>query len=106
MAQYDDIPVQRITVVSIASILVTIITVLAVQVIYFGMQSHADAERSAASKYVDSDAVLAAQRESLHRSGVDADNARLVIPIEQAMSDLIRKTGENHVQQSVGSEET
>lgn len=106
MAQYDDIPVQRIAVVSVASILVTIVTVLAVQVIYSGMQGRADAVRAASTSHTESEQVLAAQREAISRSGVDANNARLVIPIEQAMREIVRKSGENHEQQSVGSEET
>lgn len=105
MAQYDDVPVQRITVVSIVSILVTIVTILAVQVIYFGMQTRANVEKTAMGKYVDSDKVLSQQRDSINRSGVDPDNARLVIPIEQAMRDVIRKSGENHEQQSGSREE-
>ncbi|HBJ34873.1 MAG TPA: hypothetical protein DDZ51_08940 [Planctomycetaceae bacterium] len=96
MAQYDDLPIQRITVVSIVSIAVTVVTILAVQVLYYGMQNYVNTGKSALGRYTESDEVLASQRASISRYGVNDSDARFVIPIEQAMRDIVSKaSGKN-----------
>jgi hypothetical protein len=106
MAHYDDLPIQRITVVSIVSIAVTVVTILAVQVMYFGMQNYVNAGKSATGRYSDSDEVLDSQRASISRFGVSETDARFVIPIEQAMKDIVRKASGKNVSDSAKTEET
>jgi hypothetical protein len=96
MAQYDDLPIQRITVVSIVSIAVTVVTILAVQVLYYGMQNYVNTGKSALGRYTESDEILAGQRAAISRFGVNDSDARFVIPIEQAMKEVVRKaSGKN-----------
>jgi hypothetical protein len=106
MAQYDDLPIQRITVVSIVSVAVTVVTILAVQVMYFGMQNYVNADKSATGRYPDSDEVLESQRASISRFGVNEADARFVIPIEQAMKDVVRKASGQNDNDSAKNEET
>jgi len=106
MAQYDDLPIQRITVVSIVSIAVTVVTILAVQVLYFGMQNYVSSGKSALGRYTESDDFLDGQRTSISRYGVNAADARFVIPIEQAMKDVVRKASGKNESAAEKSEET
>ena len=52
MAAYDDLDVKRIFVVGIASVVVTAVTALAVQVVYYTMAEQQKAETAAASNYM------------------------------------------------------
>jgi hypothetical protein len=106
MAQYDDLPIQRITVVSIVSIAVTVVTILAVQVLYYGMQNYVNAGKSAAGRYTESDDILAGQRAAISRYGVNDSDARFVIPIEQAMKEVVRKASGKNESATQKSEET
>lgn len=106
MAQYDDLPIQRITVISIVSIAVTVVTILAVQVLYYGMQNYVNATKSASGRYTDSDEFLEGQRASISRFGVNDADARFVIPIEQAMKDVVRKASGKNESSAQQSEET
>ena len=106
MAQYDDLPIQRITVVSIVSIAVTVVTILAVQVMYFGMQNYVNSGKSASGRYTESDEVLDSQRASISRFGVNEADARFVIPIEQAMKEIVRKASGKNERDPEKTEET
>lgn len=89
MAQYDDLPIQRIVVVGLLSVAITVITVLGVQVLYFGMQNYVDEKKLAESTYRDAIEVLEAQTKQISRMGVDESNGRITVPIEQAMKKLV-----------------
>ncbi len=106
MAQYDDLPIQRITVVSIVSIAVTVVTILAVQVLYYGMQNYVSAGKSALGRYTESDEILAGQKAGISRYGVNDSDARFVIPIEQAMKEVVRKASGKNESEPQKSEET
>ena len=88
MAQYDDLPIQRIIVVGLLSIAITIITVLGVQVLYFGMLGYVDEGKMAASTYRESIEVLAAQSKQISLFGVDEANGRITIPVDEAIKKL------------------
>jgi hypothetical protein len=106
MAQYDDLPIQRITVVSFVSIAVTVVTILAVQVLYYGMQNYVSSAKSALGRYTESEEVLATQRESISRFGVNEADGRFTIPIEQAMKEVVRKASGKNETSPNNSEET
>lgn len=89
MAQYDDLPIQRIVVVGLLSIAITIITVLGVQVLYFGMQNYVDERKLAESTYRESIEILEGQTKQISRVGVDETNGHITIPIDQAMKKLV-----------------
>lgn len=106
MAQYDDLPIQRITVVSFVSIAVTVVTILAVQVLYYGMQNYVNSAKSAAGRYTESEEVLANQRDSISRFGVNEVDGRFTIPIEQAMKEVVRKASGKNESSTKKPEET
>jgi len=104
MAQYDDLPIQRITVVSLVSIAVTIVTILAVQVLYFGMQNYVNASKLGDGHYYESDEILASQRASISQFGVNPADGNFVIPVEQAMKNVVRKAVEKNENESAATE--
>lgn len=94
MAQYDDLPIKRITVVGLLSIVITFITVLGVQVLYFGMQSYVDDAKLASSHYGDSIAALESQSAKLESYGVDEQTGNITIPVKEAMKKVISSSSE------------
>ena len=105
MAQYDDLPIQRITVVSLVSIAVTIVTILAVQVLYFGMQNYVSESKLAGGRYYESDEILANQRAAISQYGVNPADGNFVIPVEQAMKNVVRKAVEKNENESAAPQE-
>ncbi len=106
MAQYDDLPIQRITAVSLISIAVTVVTILAVQVVYFGMLDYVNSAKSASGRYSESDQILAGQKRSISRVGVNDEDAKLVIPIESAMKRMVSQAAENHERNTAENDDT
>ena len=95
MAAYDDLNVKRIFIVGIASIVVTAVTALAVQVLYYYLAEVQIARTSANSSYTRQTAQIAKEQ------GVDAETGNLTIPIDQAMNVIISQSDEKS-----GSDET
>ena len=89
MAAYDDLNVKRIFTVGIASILVTAVTALAVQVLYYWMVQWQDAETKAASNYTRQNLILKEQPEEISSYGVDPETGNIVIPIDKAIELLV-----------------
>ncbi|MGB1926361.1 MAG: hypothetical protein ACPHL6_07515 [Rubripirellula sp.] len=85
MAAYDDLDVKRIFVVGIASVVVTAVTALAVQVLYYTMEQQQKAETAAASNYARQNAILQAQQDEISNYGVDENTAKFVIPVDKAI---------------------
>ena len=65
MAAYDDLNVKRIFVVGIASVVVTAVTALAVQVLYYSMAQWQQSETQAASNYTRQNEILQQQQDGL-----------------------------------------
>ena len=104
MAAYDDLNVKRIFIVGIVSIVVTAVTALAVQVLYYYLDEVQQARTSENSSYTRQNNALKAQTEDISRpQGVDAETGNLVIPIENAMSVII---SESETRKKSGSDET
>ena len=104
MAAYDDLNVKRIFIVGIASVVVTAVTALAVQVLYYSLSEWQNAETSAKSSYTRQNNALRVQTEQITREeGVDAETGNLTIPIEQAMSFIISEADKT---KKSGSDET
>lgn len=89
MAAYDDLNVKRIFVVGIASVVVTAVTALAVQVVYHSMAQWQKAETQAASSYARQNAVLQEQADQVSRYGVDEATGNIVIPVEKAIELMV-----------------
>lgn len=92
MAQYDDLPISRITAVSLISIAVTVITILAVQVVYFGMYNYVSREKALTPSASEAAAILKSQSQSLEKYGVNSDDGRFTIPIEQAIKKVVSQS--------------
>lgn len=89
MAPYDDLPIKRIITVGLLSVAITIITVLGVQVLYFGMQNYVDENKLAGSTYREGLDALNGQSKRIAQDGVDEDTGRITIPVEQAMKIMV-----------------
>lgn len=105
MARYDDLPIQRITVISLISVAVTVVSILAVQVLYFGMSRYVNENKRAASSYAESEEYLARQTRAISQFAVHEDDGNYVIPIEQAMRKIVRQASDKNENQSATTNE-
>ncbi|TWU38463.1 hypothetical protein [Novipirellula artificiosorum] len=88
MAHYDDLNSKRIFAIGGISVIVTILTALAVQVLYFAMaqwQSESLSERH----YNRQNAFLDEQATQIASYGVDIETGNVTIPIEKAMELMV-----------------
>lgn len=91
MAAYDDLNVNRIFTVGILSIVVTAVTALAVQVMYYTMLGWQQAETAAESDYRRQNSILAEQTKEISSYGVNEENGNVIVPIDQAMEYLVKE---------------
>lgn len=89
MAKYDDLPVRSIAVASVVSIAVTIVTILAVQVVYFGMLDYVTQSKLGMQVVSQAEEILEQQTAEINRYGVDPEQGRYTIPIDQAMKKVL-----------------
>ncbi len=89
MAAYDDLPIKRIVTVGLLSVAITIITVLGVQGLYYGMQNQVDEKKLAGSSYREGLDQLADQAKRISQMGVDETNGHITIPVEQAIKQAV-----------------
>ncbi|MDB4678781.1 hypothetical protein OAE79_00455 [Rhodopirellula sp.] len=92
MAAYDDLNVKSIFVVGIISVVVTAVTALAVQVLYYAMAQQQQAETSAASNYKRQLSILKEQQDEISTYGVDELTGNIVIPVEKVIEELSSET--------------
>lgn len=104
MAAYDDLNVKRIFIVGIASVVVTAVTALAVQVLYYYLDDVQKAQTSENSSYTRQNNALKSQVADISQpQGVNAETGNLTIPIDTAMSVII---SESEARKKSGSDET
>ena len=110
-AKYDDLNTNQIFIVGIASIVITLVTILAVQYVYFLLVAGHQDTLQAQSSYGRQNQWLAEQTESISRYGADPDTAQVTIPIQEAMALVVREQASNapadqpHAEESPGSSE-
>lgn len=85
MAAYDDLNVKRIFTVGVASVAITVVTALAVQLLYYWLVEWQDSETRAASNYERQNTILAAQQAEISSYGVDEETGNIIIPIDKAI---------------------
>lgn len=95
MAVYDDLDVKRIFTVGVFSIAVTVVTALAVQVLYYSLAQWQESETRAASDYRRQNRILQEQTEQISTYGVDPQSGNIIIPIEKAMELYVAEQGGN-----------
>ena len=88
MAAYDDLDGKRIATISVISIVVTAVTVLAVQVLFFAMAEYVDQQKVESSSYARQNRYLAEQAEEVSSFGIDAETGNVVVPVEQVMKEM------------------
>ena len=89
MAAYDDVNAKRIFTVGILSIVITAVTALAVQVVYYYMVQIQTAETAAASDYTRQNTILTQQQDELASYAVDPATGNIVIPIKKAIEIMV-----------------
>ena len=94
MAAYDDLNVKRIFTVGIASVAVTLVTALAVQVLYYWLVEWQDSETRAASNYERQIGILAEQKAEISNYGVNEETGNIVIPIDKAIELFVSEKAE------------
>lgn len=93
MAAYDDLNVRRIFTVGIISIVVTAVTALAVQVLYYSMVQWQQADTAAQSDYRRQNRILKEQTDQISSYDVDAETGNVTIPIEDAIQLMVNEKG-------------
>lgn len=110
MAAYDDLNVKRIFAVGIISIVVTAVTALAVQVLYFSMLQWQQAETAAESNYTRQNQILKEQTDEISTFGVNEENGNFIVPIDQVIDAMAKDAGdpahENHSSADSATDET
>lgn|SRR5690554_1879416 len=96
MAAYDDINGKRLVTISVVSVVVTAVTVLAVQVIYFAMADLVDSEKIRNATYTRSNQVLEQQSQELTRYGVNPENGSITVPVEEIMKKMVADAKNAH----------
>jgi flagellar basal body-associated protein FliL len=95
MAAYDDLNVKRIFNVGILSIVVTAVTALAVQVLYFSLVQWQESETREASNYQRQNRILEEQQQQISTYGVDELTGNITIPIEKAIELMVGENNKN-----------
>lgn len=85
MAKYDDLDTRQIFIIGIASVVVTAVTILAVQYVYFLLVEDHQTRLQAESNYNRQNTILAEQVETISGYGADPTTGNVTIPIDQAM---------------------
>lgn len=96
MAAYDDINGKRLATISVVSVVVTAVTVLAVQVIYFAMADLVDSEKIRNATYTRSNQVVQQQSQELTRYGVNPENGNITVPVEEIMKKMVADARNAH----------
>lgn len=88
MASYDDLNGKKLALVSIFSIVMVAVAVLAVQVVFFAMAEYVDSKKIEQATYTRSLHSLAQQAEEVGSYGVDPDTGNITIPVEEVMKKM------------------
>ncbi|MEL6109999.1 MAG: hypothetical protein AAFU85_28640 [Planctomycetota bacterium] len=85
-AKYDDLDTRQIFVIGISSIVVTLVTILAVQYVYFVLVNGHESKLQAQSSYSRQNKILDEQFQSVSGYGADPSTGNITIPITEAMA--------------------
>ncbi len=97
MAAYDDLNTKRIFIVGVLSIVVTAVTALAVQVVYYYLVSLHETDMAQKSSYHRQNEILEDQENQISQYGVDEETGFITIPISEAMHLIAAENGaSNH----------
>lgn len=91
MAKYDDLNTKQIFIIGIGSVVVTIVTILAVQYVFYLLVAGHQDQLAAESSYRRQNSVLAEQMKGISQYGADPATGNVTIPIDQAMQDVVKE---------------
>ncbi|MEO1614850.1 MAG: hypothetical protein AAFV88_03315 [Planctomycetota bacterium] len=91
MAKYDDLDTRQIFIIGIGSVVVTVVTILAVQYVYYLLVDGYQDQLQAESRYTRQNRILAEQSADIQQYGADPLTANVTIPIEKAMDLVIEE---------------
>ncbi len=91
MAAYDDLNGTRIFTVGIISVVVTAVTALAVQVLYYSMVRWQQADTAAQSDYRRQNVILTDQLDQISNYGVDPATGNVTIPVTDAIELMVKE---------------
>lgn len=104
MAAYDDLNAKRIFAVGIISIVVTAVTALAVQVLYYSMVQWQQASTAEQSDYRRQNTILTDQVEQISSYGVDPATGNVTIPVADAIELMVKEKSKNNDPKSASDE--
>ena len=91
MQRYEDLNTPMIAVVGLVGALLTVIVILAAQVLYYTAANRGDERKIVNAPTTTSDSLLAEQEVKLTRYGwISRDNKQVAIPIDRAMELVVR----------------
>ena len=93
MASYDDLNTRQIWIVGVISAVLTAVTILAVQVLYFALLNWHEEAKLAGAEYTQSIAHIEQQNEALMQYGRNAETGGYMIPIDRAMELVAERSG-------------
>ena len=109
MAKYDDLNTRQIFIIGISSVVVTVLTILAVQYVYYLLVDAHQGQLQAESSYHRQNAVLADQMETVSKYGADPLTGNITIPIDKAMELVAKESqseSDNHNQNALQNDAT
>lgn len=106
MAAYDDLNSKRIFLVGIAAIVVTAVTALAVQVLYYAMAQRQQRQTQEASSYARQNAILEQQLQQVSTFGVDETTGNIVIPVDKAIEMMVSEASAGESETSPSDKES
>lgn len=93
MASYDDLNTRQIWIVGVISAVLTAVTILAVQVLYFALLNWHEEAKLAGAEYTQSIAHIQQQEEALSQYGRNPETKAIMIPIDRAMELVAERSG-------------
>ncbi len=89
MAAYDDLDVKRIFAVGVFSVVVTAVTALAVQVLYFALVRWQEVDTQKASNYDRQNNILKEQEVEISSYRIDGETGNIAIPVDAAIEMMV-----------------
>ena len=88
MANYDDLNNRQIFTVAIISAVLTFITILACQVVYYALAERIAEQKLQQGRYFQGNNILTSQSDAISQYGVNEETGQVQVPVEMVMTRL------------------
>lgn len=88
MANYDDLNNRQIFTVAIISAVLTFITILACQVVYYALAERIAEQKLQEAQFFQGNSILTRQSDAISQYGVNEETGQVQIPVEMVMTRL------------------